>query len=310
MARVSGLGRGLSSLIPVNDLGENDSSLQNILISSIQANRFQPRRVFEDDGIASLAESIAAIGVLQPILVRKIGQDEYELIAGERRLRAARRAGLDQIPAVIQEANDLQSLERAIVENLHRQDLNPLEEAGAYKQLIDDFSLTHEEVARRVGKSRAAISNALRILQLPTSVQRLLSVGSLSAGHARAILGIPDRSLQERFAEEIAARDMTVREVEEKVRLLREVDEDADGEPSRNKKSTDKRLVKGAGGDKPAGVAELEEILEDVLETSVSVVLGSTSKSGIQGGRISISFGSVEDLERIFRRILDQSQDT
>ncbi|SHE96694.1 chromosome partitioning protein, ParB family [Ferrithrix thermotolerans DSM 19514] len=301
MARVSGLGRGLSSLIPVDGNSDADSSLQNILISAIVPNRFQPRRVFDEESIASLAESIATIGVLQPVLVRRLDDTSYELIAGERRLRAARRAGLDRIPAVVQSAKDQESLERAIVENLHRADLNPLEEAGAYKQLIDDFNLTQEEVAKRVGKSRVAITNTLRMLQLPPAIQRMVGAGEISAGHARAILGIPDQRKQVELAEEVVKSDMSVRQVEERVRLLKEEVPETTGLLS---KANAKTVERPSQADKSAGVVELENLLREHLDTEVVVTLGQVSSSGIQGGRIQISFGSIEDLERIFRTIL------
>ncbi len=302
MSRVSGLGRGLSSLIPVDDSGDPPSSLQNLMISSIEANRYQPRRVFEEEAIASLAESIATIGVLQPILVRRKEEGIYELIAGERRLRAAKRAGLDRIPAVVQEANDQESLERAIVENLHRSDLNPLEEAGAYKQLIDDFGLTHDEVARRVGKSRVAITNTLRMLQLPTSIQRLVGAGELSAGHARAILGVPDRKLQEELAEEVIRAEMSVRQIEERVRLFREGSDDSVTVKAKSNAKLKPQEVRV----KSPGVLELENLLQEHLDTEVVVSVGHTSTAGIQGGKIQISFGSIEDLERIFRIMLQR----
>ncbi len=300
MSRVSGLGRGLSSLIPMDDTVDSSSSLQNLMISSIEANRYQPRRVFEEESISALAESISTIGVLQPILVRRIGDGLYELIAGERRLRAAKRAGLDRIPAVVQEANDQESLERAIVENLHRSDLNPLEEAGAYRQLIDDFGLTHDEVAHRVGKSRVAVSNTLRMLQLPPSIQRLVGSGELSAGHARAILGLPDRKLQEELAEEVVLSEMSVRQVEERVRKVRE---SGDSLTPQKVKTLQKSQSESTGRKSP-GVLELENLLQEYLDTEVVVSLGVVSTSGIQGGKIQITFGSIEDLERIFRTVL------
>ena len=300
MSRVSGLGRGLSSLIPIDESNDSSSSLQNLMISSIEANRYQPRRVFEEESISALAESISTIGVLQPILVRRVGDGVYELIAGERRLRAAKRAGLDRIPAVVQEANDQESLERAIVENLHRSDLNPLEEAGAYRQLIDDFGLTHDEVAHRVGKSRVAVSNTLRMLQLPTSIQRLVGSGELSAGHARAILGVPDRKLQEELAEEVVRSDMSVRQVEERVRKVR----DSASDVVTLKSKVRQKLESEPNHRKSPGVLELENLLQEHLDTEVIVSLGPTSASGIQGGKIQITFGSIEDLERIFRLVL------
>src|SRR5580658_9681739 len=218
VSRRSGLGRGLSALIPSESPASHASAFRDIPLSQIRPNRLQPREHFDEEAMSSLAASIRELGVLQPVLVREIGHDEYELIAGERRWRAARRAGLQALPALVQTATDVSSLEQALVENLHREDLNPLEEAAAYKQLIEDFELTHEDLARRVGKSRAAVSNSLRLFQLPPSVQRLVSDRMLSAGHARALLGTPDREAQQRLAEDAVENGLSVRAIEEAVR--------------------------------------------------------------------------------------------
>ena len=223
MARRSGLGRGLGALIP-NDLipnelsGDHDSALLDVPISSIRPNPHQPRTHFDEEELNSLTASIRAVGLLQPVLVRRAGIDEYELIAGERRWRAARRAGLQTIPALVRTVDDVASVEQALIENLHRADLNAMEEAGAYQQLIDDFGLTHEQMALRVGRSRATISNTLRLFQLPPSIQRLVIDGQLSAGHARALLGTPDRNFQEALAARAVSQGLSVRAVEEAVR--------------------------------------------------------------------------------------------
>ncbi|MCU1376070.1 MAG: parB, partial [Actinomycetia bacterium] len=185
MARRSGLGKGLGALIPpeaAGALGGTPSALRDVPITSIRPNPHQPRRHFDEETLSSLAASVRELGVLQPILVREAGEGEYELIAGERRWRAAKRAGLSTIPVVVRTADDLSSLEQAVVENLHRQDLNPLEEAAAYQQLIEDFSMTHDQLAIRVGKSRTTITNMLRLFQLPPAIQKLVAEGSLSAG--------------------------------------------------------------------------------------------------------------------------------
>src|SRR5665213_4355267 len=221
MARRSGLGKGLSALIPSEATGETDSALRVVPISHIKPNAFQPRSHFDEESMSSLAASIREVGLLQPVLVREVdGEDEsYELIAGERRWRAARRAGLQTIPVLVQpDTGDVTSLEQALVENLHREDLNALEEAAAYQQLIDEFGLTHEQVATRMGKGRATITNTLRLLQLPTGAQRALAERTISAGHARALLGTPDRALQEKMVEQIVEEGLTVRAVEELVR--------------------------------------------------------------------------------------------
>src|ERR1700683_3334177 len=221
MARRSGLGKGLSALIPSEATGESDSLLRVVPISHIRPNAFQPRSHFDEESMSSLATSIKEVGLLQPVLVRELLPEEagtYELIAGERRWRAARRAGLQTIPVLVQVADDVASLEQALVENLHRVDLNALEEAAAYQQLIDEFGLTHEQVATRMGKGRATVTNTLRLLQLPAGAQRALAERTISAGHARALLGTPDRALQEKLVERIIDEGLTVRAVEDLVR--------------------------------------------------------------------------------------------
>ena len=220
MARRSGLGKGLSALIPSEATGESDSLLRVVPISHIRPNAYQPRSHFDEESMGSLAASIREVGLLQPVLVRQLEdeEDSYELIAGERRWRAARRAGLQTIPVLVQVADDVASLEQALVENLHRVDLNALEEAAAYQQLIDEFGLTHEQVATRMGKGRATVTNTLRLLQLPAGAQRALAERTISAGHARALLGTPDRALQEKMVERIVEEGLTVRAVEDLVR--------------------------------------------------------------------------------------------
>ncbi|MBV8692338.1 MAG: ParB/RepB/Spo0J family partition protein, partial [Actinobacteria bacterium] len=218
MGRRSGLGRGLGALIPTEVVQEAGSALLELPVSAIRPNNFQPRSHFDEDALASLTASVRELGVLQPILVRQNDDGAYELIAGERRWRAAKRAGLQTVPALVRSATDADSLEQALVENLHRQDLNPLEEAAAYQQLIEDFRLTHDELATRVGKSRAAISNTLRLFQLPPGIQRLVAEGQLSAGHARALLGTPDRAYQEALARRAVGEGLSVRAVEDAIK--------------------------------------------------------------------------------------------
>ncbi|HQV57770.1 MAG TPA: ParB/RepB/Spo0J family partition protein, partial [Ilumatobacteraceae bacterium] len=224
MARQSGLGRGLGSLIPPSEsgvsaaAGDDGPRLEEIAVGSIVPNPNQPRVHFDEESLAELAASIMEIGVLQPVLVRSTGPGAYQLIAGERRWRAARRAGLAVIPAVVRTTDDVGSVEQALIENLHRQDLTPLEEGAAYQQLIEDFQLTHEQVAARVGKSRSAVSNMLRLMSLPATIQHLLADGQLSAGHAKALLGTPDRTLQESLARQAVADGWSVRAIEEAVR--------------------------------------------------------------------------------------------
>ena len=221
MARRSGLGKGLSALIPNEVVGDRSSALREVPIGSIKPNPRQPRVNFDEDTMSSLAASIKELGILQPVLVRQIGgeaADDFELIAGERRWRAARRAGLQSIPVLVQTSDETRSLEQALVENLHRQDLNVLEEAAAYQQLIEEFGYTHDQVATRVGKSRTAVTNILRLLQLPAGAQRLLAEGQITPGHARALLGTPDRGFQEALAKSIVSDNLTVRAVEDMVR--------------------------------------------------------------------------------------------
>jgi len=218
VARRSGLGKGLGALIPTEVVSDRSSSLREVPLGSIKPNPLQPRVQFDEDTMSALAASIKELGILQPVLVREVsggGSDQFELIAGERRWRAARRAGLQTIPVLIQTSTDVHSLEQALVENLHRQDLNVLEESAAYQQLIEDFNYTHDQVASRVGKSRTAVTNTLRLLHLPAAVQRLLAEGQISAGHARALLGTPDRAYQESLAKLIVTDSLNVRAVEE-----------------------------------------------------------------------------------------------
>ncbi len=312
MARRSGLGKGLGALIPTEVVGDRASALREVPISSVRANTLQPRTHFDEEAMSSLAASIKELGVLQPVLVRAIdGADEsYELIAGERRWRAARRAGLQTIPVLVKgETEDVHSLEQALVENLHREDLNPLEEAAAFQQLIDEFGLTHEQVATRVGKSRAQVTNTLRLLQLPSGVQRALAEGAISAGHARALLGTPDRALQEGLVRRIVAEGLTVRAVEDLVRVENEpagagVDSTG-GAPlppveieSGNTKGTIARSAPGGRLPEP-GVLELEELLSTHLNTRVTVELRN------RRGRLVVEFATLEDLERIYRAMVD-----
>ncbi len=219
MTRRSGLGKGLSSLIPPGEAVEEQDHPFYVEVPTEQVvpNPYQPRVHFDEETLGELAASIAELGVLQPILVRRV-DDRYQLIAGERRWRAARRAGLATVPAVVRTSDDVSAVEQALVENLHRADLTPLEEAAAFSQLIEDFQLTHDEVAQRVGKSRSTVTNTLRLLGLPPGVQHLLADGKLSAGHARALLGTPDRALQERLARQAADEGWSVRTVEDAIR--------------------------------------------------------------------------------------------
>jgi len=287
VARRGGLGRGLGALIPAG-MEQPAAGLEEVLVASIHPNPYQPRAHFDEEALSALADSIREVGVLQPVLVRPAG-DGYELIAGERRWRAARRVGLQTIPALVRDTDDASALEHALVENVHRADLNPLEEAAAYQQLIEDFRLTHEEVAERVGRSRSTVSNTLRLLQLPPSVQRLLQEERLSMGHARALLGTPDRTFQEELGRKAAAEDLSVRAVESAVRRH-------DGESARAEEGAD--AVDGATPGprlRPPGLLELEELLGDHLATRVRVSMGAKK------GKVVVEFSDLGDLERLYR---------
>jgi ParB family chromosome partitioning protein len=292
VARRSGLGRGLGALIPPEAAAATGSpqsaGLRDVPVSSIRPNPYQPRRHFDEESLSSLAASVRELGVLQPLLVREAGEGEYELIAGERRWRAAKRAGLPTVPVVVRTADDLSSLEQAVVENLHRQDLNPLEEAAAYQQLIEDFSMTHDQLATRVGKSRATVTNMLRLFQLPPAIQKLVAEGSLSAGHARALLGTPDRAFQEALARKVVHEGLSVRAVEEAVRARGE------GEPSAERAAARGPRLR------QAGMHELEQLLSEHLATRVKVQ--ETAKAG---GKVVVEFADLDDLERIYRAMTE-----
>ena len=301
MARRPGLGKGLDALIPsgFSDSGTSTSargaSLVEIPVGDLSPNPHQPRVHFDEESLSDLAASIREIGVLQPLLVRQLPDGSYQLIAGERRWRAAQRAGLATVPAVVKTTDDMSSVEQALVENLHRQDLAPLEEAGAYQQLIDDFSLTHDDVAKRVGKSRSSITNSLRLLALPAAIQAFLADGRLSAGHAKALLGSPDRAFQEQLARRAATEGWSVRAIEEAIR-------DRGGEGSTAVVApgkTDDGSTSGGGGTvsklPPAGLLELESQISEYLSTRVGVKMNSNKK-----GSVTIEFAGLDDLERLY----------
>lgn len=296
----SGLGRGLGALIPTEVPSSSEAALLDLPPSAIEPNRLQPREHFDEDTLVSLTASVKELGVLQPVLVRRIDRDRYELIAGERRWRAAKRAGLATIPALVREIDDRHSLEQALVENLHRQDLNALEEAAAYNQLMEDFSLTQEEVAQRVGKSRSAVANTLRLFQLPASVQKLIAEGRLSAGHARALLGTPDRAVQEALAERALEEAWSVRQVEAAVREQSPpasvVDDDGPAPADASVPGED-AVARPVGRVREPAVLELEELLSARLDTRVNVSIGASR------GRIVVEFADLDDLERIYRII-------
>lgn len=282
-ARRSGLGRGLEALLAVEPPAEGYALIG---VDAVSPNPRQPRTRFDDEALESLAASIRQVGVLQPIVVGPADADGfYPLVAGERRLRAAKLVGLAEVPAVIRPTDDVSSLAEALIENVQREDLGPLEEAAAYRALMEDFSMTHEQVAQRVGKSRSAITNTVRLLNLAAPIQKLLNEGSLSAGAGRALLTVEYEGKAVAIAEEAARDGWSVRQVEDAVRRLRE-----GGEP---------KTVTRTAAERPAQVIALEERLSDQLGAPVRIAYG---KGG--GGRLVVRFGSVDDLERIYRTLL------
>ncbi len=303
MTRRSGLGKGLSSLIPAVAVGEGaagaEATLVEVAVDAVSPNPHQPRMHFDEESLVELAASIAEMGVLQPILVRPLEDGAFQLVAGERRWRAAQRAGRTTIPAIVRATDDVTSVEQALVENLHRDDLTALEEAAAYQQLIEDFELTHEQVATRVGKSRSAVTNSIRLLGLPPTVQHLLADGQLSAGHARALLGTPDRGRQEELAKLAVAEGWSVRAVEDAVRgvVTTETPEEAPGPGDTSSGSIDGAGLTPVTKLRPPGLLELEELLATHLDTRVAVNMGA------RRGRVTIDFADLEDLERIYRRM-------
>lgn len=284
MSTRRGLGRGLDSLIPIGEI-TTQAGFAVISVDEIKPNPQQPRTAFDEEGLASLAESIATVGLLQPVVVRRDLMGGYVLVAGERRWRAARKAGVSQIPAVIREGDDSASLTEALIENLQRTDLSPLEEAGAYRQLLEDFGLTHDEVGKKVGKSRAVVTNTLRLLGLPAVVQGMLERGELAAGHARALAGLDDRAFAEHVARRAVADGWSVRQVEDAVRLRK-------GEAPLNQRRPRLREIR------PAEIVELEMRLADHL--------GNPIKVEFRGGKgtVKIKYGSLEELEKLYRKLM------
>ena len=291
-ARKGGLGRGLDALIPAaimpteikTPTGVITANRDEIDLNNITANPKQPRNVFDEDQLTELALSIKEVGLLQPPVVRSVGNGKYQLIMGERRFRAAKLAGLKSIPVIIRQTSDDQLLREALVENIHRSQLNPLEEGAAYQQLLTDFNYTHDELAVKLSKSRPAITNTMRLLNLPPSVQRKVAAGVISAGHARALLSLTDEKEIENLANRIVAEGLTVRAVEEIV-------------------ATGGAKVKGGSlrGGKLLSpkLKEISDQLSDYLDTRVHVELGKKK------GKIVIEFATVEDLERINKVIKD-----
>ena len=289
----SGLGRGLGALIPTSDEANSGDAkelsqipgmeLIEVDINSVDPNPKQPRKIFEEDAMNELAYSLREIGLLQPIVVRAKTKNRYELIAGERRLRAAKLAQLKTIPAIVRIAEDEVMLRDALLENLHRANLNPLEEAAAYQQLLEDFNCTQDDLAIRVGRSRPQISNTLRLLKLPTAVQKRVAAGVISAGHAKAILGLTDSNSMEQLANKIVAEGLSVRATEELVSL------GFKGEAEKTSKKTPNI--------KAPGLKDLSQRLEERLDTRVNIQIGKNK------GKIIIEFATMEDLRRVIEVI-------
>ena len=275
-----GLGTNLDSLIPTSlTVAGTEVAQQNeVPINQISPNPRQPRTVFDETALNELIASIKSVGILQPPVVRKVAENKYELIMGERRYRAAKAAGLTSIPVIIRQTPDNELLRDALIENIHRSNLNPLEEGAAYAQLLSDFGCTHDELALKLGRSRPLISNTIRLLNLPDSVQRKVASGVISAGHARALLGLTDAAEIEKLASRIVAEGLSVRSTEEIIATMKPTS-----------KSAKKSSVKGVSG---AGLAAAE-ILSGYLDTRVSV------ESGKGKGKIIIEFAGNEDLQRI-----------
>lgn len=281
--RKPGLGRGLEALIPTEAESPDQTTFLEIPVDGIKPNPDQPRSRFDDATLEELAASIREVGVLQPVVVSRDDDGNHYLIAGERRWRAARRAGLETIPAVVRGTTGETTLVEALVENLQRQDLTPLEEAHAYKQLLENTGMNQEQVAERVGKSRPAVSNTLRLLQLPGTVQTMIDSGALSAGHARALLGLEDDKYASYLAEKASSEGWSVRQVEDAVRNRKSMEE-----PKTSKSVTQVR---------PVEIIELEKRLTDHLGAKVKIQYRNKK------GKVEIGFGSLEDLERIYRII-------
>ena len=282
VTRRAGLGRGLDALLGGDDpaVRGGPGRVLELEVDRIEPNPRQPRRSFDGTALDELASSIGALGVLQPLLVRPAPEGGYELVAGERRLRAARRAGLATVPAVVVEADARGSLERALVENLHREDLNPIEEAAAYRALMEEGGLTQAELAARLGRNRSTIANALRLLELPVDVQRLLADGRLTAAHGKALMGLEGNPFLERMARRVAQQGMSVRETEDLVRRYQAM---SAGSPRDGR----------APAARPPEVAEAQRHLADRLQTRVRV------EAGKRKGRIVVDFSSLEELARL-----------
>jgi ParB family transcriptional regulator, chromosome partitioning protein len=290
MSKRGGLGRGLSALIPgAPEAGEASPGLMEVPVNAVAPNPKQPRTRFDDETIAALAASIREVGILQPLVVRKAGDGRYELIAGERRLRAAKAAGLASVPIVLRDSEDADLLREALIENIHREDLNPIEQAEAFRALLGELGLKQEELADRVGVSRSHIANTIRLLALPLDVQQLLADDKITAGHARAVLSLGDKDAMSSLATRVAAEDLSVRQTEDIVRRFVEAPTDS---------AEKRRVAEAITEQEDANLAEVEEILSEQLATRVSIQMGA------KRGKVVIEFGSPDDLERIVSEII------
>jgi ParB family transcriptional regulator, chromosome partitioning protein len=295
MTRKSGLGRGLDALLPPAGAEPGAGGPPRVAIQDIAPNPRQPRRSFDDATLGELAASIASLGILQPVVVRPAPGGRWELIAGERRLRAAHSIGMSDVPVVVIDTDDAGALERALVENIHRADLNPIEEASALAQLLEDGGLTHEELSHRLGRSRTAITNALRLLDLSLPLKQMLAAGRLSAGHARALLPLNDSPFQERLARRVSDEGISVRDAEDLVRryLAMSVPDSSAG-----------RAGGKTASSRPAQVTDAQRRLGDHLQTRVRVDMGARK------GKIVVEFVSIDDLERVVKAMLGDRPET
>lgn len=290
MSKNRGLGKGLGALIPELE-EENFDAQQTVAIDLVLPNPYQPRKDFSDEKLNELAESIRIHGVIQPLLVREY-QGKYQLIAGERRLRASKLVGLTEVPIIIKEMSDQAMMEVALVENLQREDLNPIEEAEAFRRLIEEFNLTQDEIAKKVGRSRPAIANTLRLLNLPEAIQKDLAKGTLTMGHARSLLGLKTAEEQIRIWQKIQAEQLSVRQTEELVRQL--------NDPTNVSRETKKAKLKTETPTiRDPNLIEIEEELQLSLGTKVII-----KPAGV-GGKIEINYYSDEDFERLCERLLN-----
>jgi ParB family chromosome partitioning protein len=289
MSKRGGLGRGLSALIPGAPESGEGTGMLDVPVNAIAPNPKQPRTNFDDEAIESLALSIREVGILQPIVVRK-APNGYELIAGERRLRAAKRAGMATVPVVVRDTGDTDTLREALIENIHREDLGPIELAEAFRQLLEELGLKQEELAERIGVSRSHIANTIRLLALPLDVQQLLTDGKIQAGHARALLQLGDGEMQSSLALRVAGEDLSVRRAEEIARRY------AEGPPPAADRAA--KPVKTEVDASDGSLGEIEELLSEQLATRVTI------KMGRGRGQVMIEFGSADDLERIVSEII------